>query len=81
MWPGLIRRATSANSYRRGRGHVVTFSDVDVVVVVEKEVGSDKHPLPYIIRRANEKTPQEIHAEIRRAQSGGFSSEREAIDK
>ena len=60
---------------------MVTFSDVDVVVVVEKEVGSDKHSLPYIIRRANEKTLQENHAEIRRTQSGGFSSEREAIDE
>lgn len=70
-----------ANSYRKGRNRVTTFNDVDVLVIVEKEMGVEKHPIPYIIRKANEKRLEEIHAEIRKAQSGSFSNEREAIDE
>ena len=50
-----------------GRGLVV-FEDVDVLVVVERLVGSEKVPLPYIVRRANAKSLQEIHDELRSAQ-------------
>lgn len=58
---------------RRGKHKLVIFDDVDVAIIVEKpkeEVDSPKEtlPMPYIIRRANEKSVGEINLEIRKAQ-------------
>jgi len=76
-----ISEFPDANSYRKGRNRVVTFKDVDVVIVVEKVVGDNKYPVPYVIRNVNEKKFVEIHAEIRNAQAGVFSDEQKAIDE
>jgi pyruvate/2-oxoglutarate dehydrogenase complex dihydrolipoamide acyltransferase (E2) component len=60
------------HALRKGKKHLVIFEDVDVVIVVERSTGDDSGktlPMPYIIRRANEKSLIEIHAEIRQAQS------------
>jgi hypothetical protein len=44
-----------------------------VAVLVERAIGSadagETLPVPVVVRRANEKTPSEIHEEIRRAQT------------
>jgi len=53
---------------RKGRRGLIVFEDVDVLVVVERRVGSERVPLPYIIRRANAKSLQQVHDEIRSAQ-------------
>ncbi len=53
---------------RKGRRGLVVFHDVDVLVVVERLVGSERVPLPYILRRANAKSLQQVHDEIRSAQ-------------
>ena len=54
---------------QQGRGHsTVVFEDVDLSVMVEKVVEGERVPLPLLIRRANEKKAQEIHAEIQAAQ-------------
>jgi pyruvate/2-oxoglutarate dehydrogenase complex dihydrolipoamide acyltransferase (E2) component len=76
-----ISEFPDANSYRKGRSRVVTFKDVDVVIVVEKKVGDTKYPVPYVIRNVNEKKFLEVHAEIRSAQAGIFSDEQKAIDE
>ena len=76
-----ISEFPEANSYRKGRSRVITFKDVDVVIVVEKKVGDTKYPVPYVIRNVNEKKFTEIHAEIRNAQAGTFSDEQKAIDE
>jgi pyruvate/2-oxoglutarate dehydrogenase complex dihydrolipoamide acyltransferase (E2) component len=76
-----IAEFPDANSYRKGRSRVVTFRDVDVVIVVEKKVEDTKYPVPYVIRNVNEKKFMEIHAEIRNAQAGIFSDEQKAIDE
>ncbi len=56
-------------AYRKGKNRFVIFNDVDVSIVVEREVDGQKLPVPYIIRKANEKSFKEIHDGIRAAQS------------
>ena len=56
-------------AYRKGKNRFVIFNDVDVSIVVEREVDGQKLPVPYIIRKANEKSFKEIHNEIRAAQA------------
>jgi pyruvate/2-oxoglutarate dehydrogenase complex dihydrolipoamide acyltransferase (E2) component len=55
--------------YRKGRNTFVIFDDVDVSIVVEREVGGQKLPVPYVVRKASEKSFREIHDEIRAAQA------------
>lgn len=59
---------------RKGRKGLILFDDVDISVLVERSVGhgdnrSETLPMPYVVRKANEKTVREIHNEIRMAQT------------
>jgi pyruvate/2-oxoglutarate dehydrogenase complex dihydrolipoamide acyltransferase (E2) component len=66
------------HALRRGKKRLVIFEDVDVVIIVERAMGGDFKgktlPMPYIIRRANDKSLVEIHTEIRLAQSTPVSA-------
>lgn len=56
-------------AYRQGRNKLVIFNDVDIDIVVEREMDGVRVPVaPRTIRAANEKTFREIHGEIRAAQ-------------
>jgi len=50
------------------RNHTVVFDDVDISVVVEREVDGTRVPIPLLIKKTNEKSAQMIHQEIQRAQ-------------
>jgi pyruvate/2-oxoglutarate dehydrogenase complex dihydrolipoamide acyltransferase (E2) component len=51
------------------RNKVLVFEDVDISIVVEKEVNGSRVPLPYVIRKADKKTLCQIQAEIESAKS------------
>jgi pyruvate/2-oxoglutarate dehydrogenase complex dihydrolipoamide acyltransferase (E2) component len=67
-----LAQAVSEHKYvhalRNGQRQLVIFDDVDVSIIIERAVAGEKLPMPYIIRKANEKTLAQIHAEIRAAQ-------------
>ena len=48
---------------------VVTFEDIDITVMVEKRIGGEDVPLPYVIRKTSEKSMAEIHEEIKAAKA------------
>jgi pyruvate/2-oxoglutarate dehydrogenase complex dihydrolipoamide acyltransferase (E2) component len=52
---------------RPGSNKVVVFGDVDLSIVIEKEVNGSRVPLPYVIRRADKKTVFQISDEIQAA--------------
>ncbi len=54
----------SVQAFRKGRGRVVVFEDVDMTVLVEHELDGELVPVPHIIRRANRKPPEVIDREI-----------------
>jgi pyruvate/2-oxoglutarate dehydrogenase complex dihydrolipoamide acyltransferase (E2) component len=54
---------------RRRRNKVVVFNDVDISLVIEKEVNGTRVPLPYVIRKADQKTLNQIYSEIESAKS------------
>lgn len=65
------------HSVRQGGRRLVLFDEVDVAVLVERAIegGSEREtlPMPFVVRKANEKDPSEIHEEIRRAQEANLS--------
>jgi len=65
------------HAVRRGSRKLVLFEEVDVAVLVERSVGDgswrETMPMPFVVRKAHEKHPSEIHDEIRDAQQAEVS--------
>jgi pyruvate/2-oxoglutarate dehydrogenase complex dihydrolipoamide acyltransferase (E2) component len=57
------------------RNQVLVFDDVDISIVVEKEVNGARVPLPYVIRKADKKNLCDIQNEIESAKSQTVKSE------
>ncbi len=55
------------NAFRRGR-KLVILEDVTISTLMERDLGSERVPEPFPVRRAQAKTYREIHDEIRAAQ-------------
>ncbi|MGE5380275.1 MAG: 2-oxo acid dehydrogenase subunit E2 [Methylocystaceae bacterium] len=49
---------------KKGKRQVVIFKDVDISMVIEREVQGQKVPLPYVIRGTNNKSIEQIYDEI-----------------
>jgi pyruvate/2-oxoglutarate dehydrogenase complex dihydrolipoamide acyltransferase (E2) component len=54
---------------------VLVFEDVDISIVVEKEVNGARVPLPYVIRKADKKTLCQIQDEIEAAKAQTVAGE------
>jgi pyruvate/2-oxoglutarate dehydrogenase complex dihydrolipoamide acyltransferase (E2) component len=65
-----IDQDRSVQAYLNSRGQLVVFDDVDVGMMIERQMGETRAPIGYVIRRANHKTFMEIHREIRAVQAG-----------
>lgn len=57
------------------KNKVLVFNEVDISIVVEKNVNGVPVPLPYVIRKADQKTLGEIQEEIESAKSQEVSGE------
>jgi pyruvate/2-oxoglutarate dehydrogenase complex dihydrolipoamide acyltransferase (E2) component len=64
-----VKEDNSVQSYLKGRKQLVVFDDVDVGLMIERQIGEKRVLTGYVIRGANYKTYQQIHQEIRTAQS------------
>lgn len=64
------------HAYRKGR-HLILFDDVDVAVLVERQVEGQKLATFYVVRKTNEKSVVDIHNEIRQAQHQNVEEETE----
>jgi pyruvate/2-oxoglutarate dehydrogenase complex dihydrolipoamide acyltransferase (E2) component len=73
------------HSVRHRRRGLVLFDEVDVAVLVERtlEGGADPErlPMPSVIRRADQKSPTEIGAEIRRAREAKITPGSSSIER
>lgn len=70
-----VERAPDIHAIRKGRTKKVIFEDVDISIMVEREVHGKKVPLPYVIRSTQKKGITEISQEIQRAQTQSISDE------
>jgi pyruvate/2-oxoglutarate dehydrogenase complex dihydrolipoamide acyltransferase (E2) component len=57
-------------TYRDWRGRLVTFDDVDVMVIVETTADRTRLGVPHVLRGAAGRSVQSIHDEIRAVQRG-----------
>jgi len=63
-----VERNKEVHAYRNWRGQLVLFDDVDIAIMVERDMQGTKFPLTICVRGANNKTVQAIHEEIRAVQ-------------
>jgi pyruvate/2-oxoglutarate dehydrogenase complex dihydrolipoamide acyltransferase (E2) component len=67
-----------------GRGRLVLFRDVDVSLAVYRRLAGDEEgerlPMPFVVRKVNEKGLEALAAEIREAQSRPLTEEQQWID-
>lgn len=56
-------------AFKKGKKKLIVFDDIDVGLIVERQVKSERIPIPYNVRKANEKSFKQIHDEIRRVQN------------
>lgn len=50
---------------KKGKRKVIIFKDIDISILIEREIHGQKVPLPYVIRKTNEKSIEQIYEEIR----------------
>lgn len=55
------------HALRRGKRRLLVFDDIDVSIMVEKEIGGERVPIPLLIRKTNRKSAADIHDEIQAA--------------
>ena len=64
-----ISEATSSNNQihgvKKGKRKAIIFQDIDISIMIEREVQGQKVPLPYVIRKTNEKSIEQIYEEIK----------------
>lgn len=66
---------------KKGNKKLIVFDDVDVGMIIERQVMSQRFATSYCVRKANEKSFRQIHDEIRQAQKGEISEETKSDEK
>ena len=76
-----IKGHESAAAFLKGKVNLMIFDDVNVSLIVEKNVNGQKVPIPLIIEKTNEVTAEEILKQIETAKSREFSEKDIVLQK
>ncbi|KUO71190.1 MAG: hypothetical protein APF77_05910 [Clostridia bacterium BRH_c25] len=74
-----VEESVQIHGIRKGKRNVVIFEDIDISIVIEREVEGKKVPLPYVLRKTNEKSITDICNEIRNGQKQSINGEGDYI--
>jgi len=76
-----ISKFPEINSYRAGKKKVIQFEDIDIIIMIEREVQGKMIPVPFSIRKTQMKDLMTISREIRFAQKDLVSEEEQILDQ
>jgi pyruvate/2-oxoglutarate dehydrogenase complex dihydrolipoamide acyltransferase (E2) component len=71
----VVEEYPQIHGVRKGKRNVVIYNDIDISIMIEREVQGKKVPLPYVIRKTNEKSISEICSEIRSGREQSIEDE------
>lgn len=74
-----VEEFAQIHGVRKSKRKVVIFDDIDISIVIEREIDGKKVPLPYVIRKTNEKSISDICNEIRNGQEQSINDEGDYI--
>ena len=60
----VLKEHPEAAAYLSGKNRLMVFNDINISIIVEKMINGERVPIPVVIEKTNEKTAQEITAEI-----------------
>ena len=60
----VLKENPEAAAYLSGKNRLMVFNDINISIIVEKMINGERVPIPVVIEKTNEKTAQEITAEI-----------------
>lgn len=63
------------HAIRKGKRQLVSFNEIDIAVMIEREVDGKKVPLPYVLRSINHKNINDLYREIRAGQNQDIAHE------
>ena len=64
-----LKEYETASSFLKGKNRLMVFEDINVSIVVEKDLNGQKVPIPLIIEKANEKSIEAITIQIANAKN------------
>lgn len=70
----------NVHAYLKNKRTRLVFEDIDITIMVEREHGGEKAPLPYVIRQTQRKSVEEIAAEISDAKTRQLGKEEVAMN-
>ncbi|MCB0582570.1 MAG: 2-oxo acid dehydrogenase subunit E2 [Phaeodactylibacter sp.] len=70
----------NVHAYLKNKRTRLVFEDIDITVMVEREHGGDKVPLPYIIRQTQTKSIDDITSEIASAKAQPLGEDQVAMN-
>lgn len=59
-----VKEFNQIHGVKKGKRKVIIFEDIDISILIEREIQGQKVPLPYVIRKTNEKSIEQIYEEI-----------------
>ncbi len=71
----VVTEFPELHAVRKGKRKAIIYEDVDISIMIEREIGGKKVPLPYVIRQTNRKSIAEITEEIRSGQRQSIQGE------
>jgi pyruvate/2-oxoglutarate dehydrogenase complex dihydrolipoamide acyltransferase (E2) component len=69
------------NSYRSGRRKIMQFDEVDVAIMVEKEIDGQNQPIHYIVREANNKHLHIVDEELKYSKTAPIEDMVTSLDR
>jgi pyruvate/2-oxoglutarate dehydrogenase complex dihydrolipoamide acyltransferase (E2) component len=76
-----LAKHPEAAAFLHSKRKLILFDDINISMLVEKQNGDQKVPVPMVIEKANEKTMSDIAGEIDKAKSGELSRKDVVLDR
>lgn len=76
-----IKKYDTSSSYLIGKNKLLIFDDINVSMVIEKDINGVKVPIPLIIEKANEESIESISRQITEAKNIAFSEKDIVLQK
>jgi len=77
----VLEQHKAAAAYLYNKRKLIIFEDINISMLVEKQVEGKKVPIALLIEKTNEKSAFEIHAEIDQAKTKGLSDKETVLHK
>ena len=69
-----IQKYETASSYRKGKNRLMIFENINVSIIVEKDLNGQKVPIPLIIKKTNKMSIEAISMQINDAKNKPLSN-------